>query len=34
MVTYPVDLTEAESGGFVLTFPDMPYGVTEADDED
>jgi antitoxin HicB len=32
--TYPVDLTEDEAGGFVVTFPDMPYGVTEGDDED
>lgn len=34
MFTYPVDLTEDEGGGFVVTFPDMPYGVTEGDDEE
>ena len=33
MFTYPVELT-ADDGGFVVTFPDMPYGVTEGDDED
>ena len=33
MFTYPVDLAPDE-GGFVVTFPDMPYGVTEGDDED
>jgi antitoxin HicB len=34
MFTYPVDLTEDEDGGFVVVFPDMPYGVTEGDDEE
>ncbi len=34
MFTYPVDLTEDESGGLVVTFPDMPYGVTDGDDEE
>jgi antitoxin HicB len=34
MYTYPVELTADEAGGFVVTFPDMPYGVTEGDDED
>jgi antitoxin HicB len=33
MFTYPVDPTADESGGFVVTFPDLPYGVTEGDDE-
>jgi antitoxin HicB len=34
MFTYPVDLTKDEGGGFVVTFPNLPYGVTEGDDED
>jgi antitoxin HicB len=34
MFTYPVDLTKDEGGGFVVTFPDLPYGVTEGDDEE
>jgi antitoxin HicB len=34
MFTYPVDLTEDEGGGFVVTFSDMPYGVTEGDDDE
>ena len=34
MFTYPVELTADEDGGFVVTFTDMPYGVTEGDDED
>jgi antitoxin HicB len=33
MFTYPVELTP-DDGGFVLTIPDMPYGVTDGDDED
>ncbi len=33
MWTYPVELTP-DDGGFVVTFPDMPYGVTDGDDED
>jgi predicted RNase H-like HicB family nuclease len=32
MFEYPVDLIAAEEGGFVVTFPDLPYGVTEGDD--
>ncbi len=34
MSEYPVELTPEEDGGFVVTFPDMPYGVTDGDDED
>jgi antitoxin HicB len=33
MFTYPIHL-ESDDGGFVVTFPDLPFGVTEGDDED
>jgi antitoxin HicB len=33
MSTYPVELNP-DGGGFVVTFPDMPYGVTDGDDEE
>ena len=29
---YPVDLTPAEEGGFVVTFPDIPEAITQGDD--
>ncbi len=32
MFEYPVDLIAADESGFVVTFPDLPYGVTEGDD--
>jgi antitoxin HicB len=30
--TYPVDM-KPDDGGFVVTFPDLPFGITEGDDE-
>lgn len=31
--TYPVDLTpDADDGGFVVTFPDVPEAITQGDD--
>lgn len=29
---YPVVLTPAEEGGFVVTFPDIPEAITQGDD--
>jgi antitoxin HicB len=34
MYDYPVVLTPDPDGGFVVTFPDVPEAVTQADDED
>jgi antitoxin HicB len=31
--TYDALFEPAEEGGFVITFPDLPFGVTEGDDE-
>jgi antitoxin HicB len=31
---YPVVLTPAEEGGFVVTFPDIPEAITQGDDRD
>ena len=31
---YPVKLTPAEEGGFVVTFPDIPEAITQGDDRD
>jgi antitoxin HicB len=31
---YPVDLTPAEEGGFVVTFPDVPEAITQGEDRD
>lgn len=32
--TYPVTLTpDPDDGGFVVTFPDLPWGATQGDDE-
>jgi antitoxin HicB len=33
MYAYPVEL-QPEGGGYVVTFPDLPYGITEGDDLD
>ena len=33
MFAYPVTLTPAEEGGFIVTFPDVPGAITEGDDE-
>jgi antitoxin HicB len=33
MVAYPALFEPAEEGGFVITFPDFGYGVTQAEDE-
>lgn len=30
---YPIILTPAEEGGFVVTFPDVPEAITQGDDE-
>ncbi len=30
---YPVELTVAEEGGFVVTFPDVPEAITQGEDE-
>lgn len=29
---FPVKLTPAEEGGFVVTFPDIPEAITQGDD--
>lgn len=34
MFDYPVILTPDPDGGFVVTFPDVPEAITQADDED
>lgn len=34
MYEYPVELIADEAGGFTVTFPDLPYGVAEGDDEE
>ena len=34
MFEYPVELTPAEEGGFVVTFPDVPEAITQGDDRD
>ena len=31
---YPVKLTSAKEGGFVVTFPDIPEAITQGDDYD
>jgi len=31
MFEYPVDLTPAEEGGFVVTFPDVPEAITQGE---
>jgi antitoxin HicB len=31
---YPVVLTPAEEGGFVVTFPDIPEAITQGDERD
>jgi antitoxin HicB len=33
MITYPAKFEPAEEGGFVITFPDFGWGVSQADDE-
>ncbi len=33
MVSYPALFEAAEEGGFVITFPDFGYGVTQAETE-
>lgn len=33
MFEYPVELTSAEEGGFIVTFPDVPEAITQAEDE-
>ena len=32
MFEYPVLLTPAEEGGFVVTFPDVPEAITQGED--
>lgn len=32
-MNYPVRLTPAEDGGFVVTFRDVPEAITQGDDE-
>lgn len=32
MLSYPVTLTPAEEGGFVVTFPDIPEAITQGED--
>lgn len=34
MFDYPITLTLAEEGGFVITFPDIPEAITQAEDEE
>lgn len=34
MLDYPVILTPAEEGGFIVTFPDVPEAVTQGEDEE
>jgi len=34
MLEYPVDLSPAEEGGFVVTFPDVPEAITQGDTRD
>jgi antitoxin HicB len=31
---YPVHLEPAEEGGFIVTFPDVPEGITQGEDKD
>ena len=33
MLSYPVTLTPAEEGGFVVTFQDIPEAITQGEDE-
>ena len=33
MLRYPMKLKAAEEGGFVITFPDIPEAITQAEDE-
>lgn len=33
MIAYPAHFEPAEEGGFVVTFPDFGYGVTQGDSE-
>lgn len=34
MLDYPVILTPAEEGGFIITFPDVPEAITQGEDEE
>ncbi len=34
MFCYPADLTPAEEGGYVVTFPDVPEAVTQGEDRE
>lgn len=34
MFEYPVKLTPAEEGGFVVTFPDIPEAITQSENEE
>lgn len=34
MFDYPVRLTPAEEGGFIVTFPDVPEAITQGEDEE
>lgn len=34
MLDYPVKLTPAEQGGFVITFPDVPEAISQGEDEE
>lgn len=34
MAKYPVDLTPAEEGGFIVTFPDVPEAITQGETRD
>jgi antitoxin HicB len=34
MLDYPVILTPAEEGGFIVTFPDVPEAITQGEDEE
>jgi antitoxin HicB len=33
-LNYPAHLEPAEEGGFIVTFPDVPEGITQGEDED
>lgn len=34
MLSYPVTLTPAEEGGFIVTFPDIPEAITQGEDKE
>lgn len=34
MFSYPVTLTPAEEGGYIVTFPDIPEAVTQGEDKE